>query len=170
MAVLLWLPIHHVDGGEIAPLGATVHLSGAASRDGGLDGQLADDGARAGLAVEELTYLTADFSVCSKDLCHCLINLRLNFRLLVFSAVRHVHLSLGFERRRKSTGVGKNGIGLCQLPVDVGGALRVRSGWDCRDAEEGGEGQKEGCRPGFRENRGGRGIKKAAKKRLMLNF
>jgi hypothetical protein len=40
-------------------------------KDGGLDGQLADDGARAGLAVEELAYLTADFSVCSKDFCHC---------------------------------------------------------------------------------------------------
>ena len=55
-----------------------------------------------------------------------------------------MHLSLGFERRRKSTGVGKNGIGLCQLPVGVGGALRVRSGWDCRDKEVGGKGQKRG--------------------------
>ncbi len=60
-----------VDGGEIAPLGATVHLSCAASRDGGLDGQLADDGTRAGLAVEELAYLAADFGVCSKDFSHC---------------------------------------------------------------------------------------------------
>lgn len=59
-----------------------------------------------------------------------------------------MHLSLGFERRRKSTGVGENGIGLCQLPVDVGGALRVRSGWDCRDKREGEEGQKGGMRGG----------------------
>ena len=76
-----------VDGGEVAPLGATVHLSCAASRDGGLDGQLANDGTRAGLAVEELAYLTANFGVCSKDFSHCLINLRLNFQLLVSSAV-----------------------------------------------------------------------------------
>lgn len=61
-----------VDGGEIAPLGAAVHLPCAASRDGGLDGQLADDGTRAGLAVEELAYLTTDFRVCSKDFSHCL--------------------------------------------------------------------------------------------------
>ena len=61
-----------VDGGEVAPLGATVHLSCAASRDGGLDGQLTDDGTRAGLAVEKLAYLTTDFSVCSKNFSHCL--------------------------------------------------------------------------------------------------
>lgn len=60
-----------VDGGEVAPLGATVHLPCAASRDGGLDGQLANDGTRAGLAVEQLAHLTTDFSVCSKDFCHC---------------------------------------------------------------------------------------------------
>ena len=60
-----------VDGGEISPLGATVHLSCAAPRDGGLDGQLANDGTRAGLAVEQLAHLTTDFSVCSKDFCHC---------------------------------------------------------------------------------------------------
>ena len=53
-------------------------------------------------------------------------------------------ISVSFERRRKSTGVGKNGIGLCQLPVGVGGALRVCSGWDCRDKREGGKGQKGG--------------------------
>ena len=41
-----------VDSGEVAPLGTTVHLSGAAAWNGGLDRQLADDGARAGLAVE----------------------------------------------------------------------------------------------------------------------
>ncbi len=57
-------------------------------------------------------------------------------------------ISVSFERRRKSTGVGKNGIGLCQLPVDVGGALRVRSGWDCRDKREGEEAQKEEMRGG----------------------
>ena len=76
-----------VDCGEVAPLGATVHLSCAASRDSRLDGQLADDGTRAGLTVEELAYLTTDFGVCSKDFSHCLINLRLNFQLLVFQAV-----------------------------------------------------------------------------------
>ena len=133
-------------------MGATVHLPCAASRDGGLDGQLANDGTRAGLAVEELAYLTTDFGVCSKDFSHCLFNLRLNFQLLVSSAVRHVHLSLGFERRRKSIGVGKNGIGLCQLPVGVRGALRGYSGWDCRDTEEGDEEQKEEMRGGKGEN------------------
>ena len=136
-----------VDGGEVAPLGATVHLSCAASRDGGLDGQLTDDGTRAGLAVEELAYLTADFGVCSKDFSHCVFPFcfkGFDFRLVVFPAVRHVHLSFSFERRRKSTGVGKNGIGLRQLPVGVGGALRVCSGWDCRDTEVGGKGQKGG--------------------------
>ena len=68
-----------VDGGEVAPLGATVHLPCAASRDSRLEGQLADDGSALGLAVEKLAYLTADFGVYSKDFCHCLINLRLNF-------------------------------------------------------------------------------------------
>ena len=61
-----------VDGGEIAPLGTTVHLPCATSRDGGLDRQLANDGTRAGLAVEKLAYLTTDFGVCSKDFSHCL--------------------------------------------------------------------------------------------------
>ena len=59
-----------------------------------------------------------------------------------------MHLSLGFERRGKSTGVGKNGIGLCQLPVGVGGVLRMCSGWDCRDKGEGDEEQKEEMRGG----------------------
>ena len=44
--------------------------------------------------------------------------------------------------KRKSTGVAKNGIGLCQLPVGVGGALRVCSGWDCREKREEVEVQK----------------------------
>ena len=61
-----------VDGGEIAPLGTAVHLPCAASRDGGFDRQFADDGARAGLTVEKLAYLTTDFGVCSKDFSHCL--------------------------------------------------------------------------------------------------
>jgi len=149
-----------VDGGEVAPLGATVHLPCAASRDGGLDGQLANDGTRAGLAVEKLAYLTTDFGVCSKDFCHCVFPFcfkGFDFRLVVLSAVRHVHLSFSFERRRKSTGVAKNGIGLCQLLVGVGGALRVCSGWDCRDTEVGGKGQKGEMPPWFGENRGGMG-------------
>ena len=73
----------------------------------------------------------------------------------------------GFERRRKSTGVAKNGIGLFQLPVGVGGALRVGLS-RCGD---GWEGAKTGnATLIFGKNRGGRGIRKAAKKRLMLNF
>lgn len=79
-----------VDGGEVAPLGATIHLSCAASRDGGLDGQLTDDGTRAGLAVEELAYLTTDFGVCSKDFSHCVFPFcfkGFDFRLVVLSAV-----------------------------------------------------------------------------------
>ena len=78
-----------VDGGEVAPLGATIHLSCAASRDGGLDGQLANDGTRAGLAVEKLAYLTTDFGVCSKDFSHCVFPFcfkGFDFRLLVFLA------------------------------------------------------------------------------------
>lgn len=59
-----------------------------------------------------------------------------------------MHLSLGFERRRKSIGVGKNGIGLCQLPVGARGALRVCSGWDCRDKREDAKGQKGKMRGG----------------------
>jgi len=42
---------------------------------------------------------------------------------------------------------GENGIGLCQLPVGVGGALRVCLGWDGRDAEVGGKGEKGGMPP-----------------------
>ena len=128
-----------VDGGEVAPLGTAVHLSCAASRDGGLDGQLANDGTRASLAVEELAYLTTDFGVCSKDFSHCVFPFCFFVKLLI---------SVSFERRRKSTGVGKNGIGLRQLPVGIGGALRVCSGWDCRDTEVGGKGQKEEMRGG----------------------
>ena len=79
-----------VDGGEVAPLGAAVHLPCAASRDSGLDRQFADDGTSAGLAVEELAYLTADFGVCSKDFCHCVVPFFVkgfDFQLLVLSAV-----------------------------------------------------------------------------------
>lgn len=75
-----------------------------------------------------------------------------DFRLVVLSAVATCAPIVRLERRRKSTGVGKNGIGLCQLPVDVGGALRVRSGWDCREKREGEEGQKEEMRGGKGEN------------------
>ena len=153
-----------VDCGEVAPLGTAVHLSCAASRDGGLDGQLADDGTRAGLAVEELSYLTADFSVCSKDFCHCVFPFcfkGFDFRLVVLSAVATCAPIVRLERRRKSTGVGKNGIGLCQLPVGVGGVLRVCLGWDCRDKREGGRGKKSKCRPGLEKIGGGRGNKKA---------
>ena len=57
-------------------------------------------------------------------------------------------ISVSFERRRKSTGVGKNGIGLRQLPVGVGGVLRVCSGWDCREKREDVERQKEEMRGG----------------------
>jgi len=57
-------------------------------------------------------------------------------------------ISVSFERRRKSTGVGKNGIGLCQLPVGVGGMLRVCLGWDCRDKRKGEEAQKGEMRGG----------------------
>ena len=71
-----------------------------------------------------------------------------DFRLVVLSAVATCAPIVRLERRRKSTGVGKNGIGLCQLPVDVGGALRVCSGWDCRDKREGEEAQKEEMRGG----------------------
>ena len=144
-----------VDGGEVAPLGATVHLSCAASRDGGLDGQLTDDGTRAGLAVEKLAYLTTDFGVCSKDFSHCVFPFcfkGFDFRLVVLSAVATCAPIVRLERRRKSTGVGKNGIGLCQLPAGVGGALLVCYGWDCRDMEVGGKGQKGGMRGGKGEN------------------
>lgn len=144
-----------VDCGEVAPLGATVHLSCAASRDGGLDGQLTDDGTRAGLAVEKLAYLTTDFSVCSKDFSHCVFPFcfkGFDFRLVVLSAVATCAPIVRLERRRKSTGVGKNGIGLCQLPAGVGGALLVCYGWDCRDMEVGGKGQKGGMRGGKGEN------------------
>lgn len=109
-----------VDGGEVAPLGAAVHLPCAASRDGGLDGQLADDGARAGLAVEELAYLTADFGVCSKDFSHCLflsLLKGLTFGCSSSRLSRHVHLSLGFERRGKNIRKVKSGVWHCPLSI-----------------------------------------------------
>lgn len=55
-----------------------------------------------------------------------------------------MHLPVSFERRGKSTRVGKNGFGLCQLPVGVKGALRVCSGWDCREKREGEEEMRGG--------------------------
>lgn len=44
---------------------------------------------------------------------------------------------LALKDGAKVQGWQKNGIGLCQLPVGVGGALRVCSGWDCREKREG---------------------------------
>ena len=97
-----------VDGGEVAPLGATVHLSCAASRDGGLDRQLADDGARASLAVEELAYLSTDFGVCSKDFSHCVFLSFLRFYNL---------FTLTFERRCESRINLKSGVWHCPLSI-----------------------------------------------------
>ena len=79
-----------VDGGEVSPLGAAVHLPCATAWDCRFDRQFADDGSALGLTVEELAYLAADFSVYSKDFCHCFFPFFVkgfDFRLLVFSAV-----------------------------------------------------------------------------------
>ena len=130
------------------PLGADAHLSLGAQGCDGFDGGFAHDGACAGLAVDVLTYFAANLGVDSEYFCHCVLLFNCyTFCLFVLLACRHVHLPVSFERRGKSTGVGKNGIGLCQLPVVVGGALRVRSGWDCRDKREGAKGYKGGIRP-----------------------
>lgn len=59
-----------VDGTEICPLGADVHLPCSAERRCWLDRQLTNDGPCLGLAVEHLAYLTADASINSKDFCH----------------------------------------------------------------------------------------------------
>lgn len=75
----------------------------------------------------------------------------------VYSSSRrnqHVHLRNGFERRGKSTGVAKNGIRHCQLSVGIECALRVHSGWDCRDSKVGGSWQKRKMTPWFWENSG----------------
>ena len=79
-----------VDGGEVSPLGAAVHLPCRTAWNGGLDRKFANDGSALGLAIEELAYLAADFSVYSKDFCHCFFPFFVkgfDFRLLVFSAV-----------------------------------------------------------------------------------
>ena len=59
-----------VDGSEVGPLRTAIHLPGGATRDDGFDGQLADDGAALGLAVEQLPHLAADFGVDTEDFCH----------------------------------------------------------------------------------------------------
>jgi len=69
--------------------------------------------------------------------------------LLVLSADQHVHLRDSFERRGKSTVVAKNGIRHCQLSVGIECALRVHSGWDCRDSKMGGSRQKRKMTPWF---------------------
>lgn len=162
-----------VDGGEIAPLGAAVHLSCAASRDSRLDGQLADDGTRAGLAVEELAYLTADFGVCSKDFCHCVFLSLLMGLTFGYSSSRLSDMCtylLALKDGAKVQGWQKTGSGF----VSFRRALGVRYGcvWGGIVAIRRwvGRGKKGKCRPDFGENRGGWGNKKAAVQRLMLYF
>ena len=88
-----------VDGGEVSPLGAAVHLPCATARDCRFDRQFADDGSALGLTVEELAYLAADFSVYSKDFCHCFFPFfvkGLTFGYSSFRLSRYVHLSVSF--------------------------------------------------------------------------
>ena len=72
-----------VDGCEVAPLGAAVHLPCASARDGGFDGQLADDGTALGLTVEELSYLAADLGVDTENFCHNVFPFCFNVELLL---------------------------------------------------------------------------------------
>ena len=62
-----------VDGAEVGPLCADVHLPLGAQGCCGLHGQFADDGARLGLTVEELSHLAADFGVYTEDFSHCVV-------------------------------------------------------------------------------------------------
>lgn len=62
-----------VDGAEVGPLGADVHLALCAQRSDRLDGGFADNGANFGLTVDILTYLAANLSVDSENFCHCVL-------------------------------------------------------------------------------------------------
>ena len=62
-----------VDGAEVGPLGADVHLALCAQRSDGLDGSFADDSAHLGLTVDILTYLATNLSVDSENFCHCVL-------------------------------------------------------------------------------------------------
>ena len=59
-----------VDGTEIRPLGADVHLLLAAARRDGFDRGFADDGTHFGLAVDVLAYLAPNLCVYSENFCH----------------------------------------------------------------------------------------------------
>lgn len=78
-----------VNGAEVGPLGADVHLALCAQRGDGLNGGFADDGTDLGLAVDVLTYLAPDLCVYSENFCHCVVPFfvkGLYFSLLVFVA------------------------------------------------------------------------------------
>ena len=68
-----------VDGTEIAPLGADVHLLLAAARCGGFDRGFADNGTHFGLAINVLANLAPDLCVYSENFCHCFTFLMLDF-------------------------------------------------------------------------------------------
>lgn len=153
-----------VDCGEVAPLGATVHLSCAATRSYWLDRQFADDGTRAGLAVEELAYLTTDFGVCSKDFSHCLFLSLLKGLTFGYSSSRLSDMCtylLALKDGAKVQGWQKTESGF----VSFRWALGVRYGcvWGGIVVIKGrGKRDKKGkCHPWFGENRGGWGNKKA---------
>lgn len=62
-----------VDGAEVGPLSADVHLLLAAARRDGFDRGFADDGTHFGLSVDVLAYLATDLCIDSEYFCHCVV-------------------------------------------------------------------------------------------------
>lgn len=101
-----------VDGAEVGPLGADVHLALCAQRCDRFDGGFTDDGTHLGLTVDILTYLATNLSVDSENFCHCVLLLMLYFLFARLCGMAYMcTCGLGFERRGKSTGVAKIGFG-----------------------------------------------------------
>ena len=141
-----------VDGGEVAPLGATVHLPCAAAWDGGFDRQLADDGTRAGLAVEELAYLTTDFGVCSKDFCHCVFLSLLKGLTFGYSSSRLSDMCtylLALKDGAKVQGWQKTGSGFVSFRWALGVRYGCVRGGIVAIRRWVGRGKKGECRPGL---------------------
>ena len=95
-------------------MGADVHLALGTQRGDGFDGGFADDGTDFSLAVDILTHLAPNLCVDSENFCHCVLLLMLYFLFARLCGMAYMcTCGLGFERRGKSTGVAKIGIGDC---------------------------------------------------------
>jgi len=155
-----------VDGAEVSPLGADVHLALRAQRCDRLDGGFADDSAHLGLTVDILTYLAANLSVDSENFCHCV--LLFNVIHFVCSSSWRVGMCtyrLALKDEAKVQGRQKSNSGIAGLRGDKRGYGRIQGdmGWKLEGCRRG---KTEGVHPDFGKKWGEWDNKKAAEKRL----